>query len=293
MELAAYWSGIHAALNGRLQSIKEALRHPSSGGNAEAYFRDLIRQYLPTRYSIETGFVVNAQGERSDLMDALIVDTHVIAPLSAEPHFKVFPAEAVLAAIEITSAPKSKVPRKGIEGRIEKIEDDLLKLAKVRKIAKRRAYILPALVQATAQGAPRPGEIRLDYELAPRAYLITCGDEWVKRETYERHILASLTSASARRSEVWLNAAFSMKHGMLNFRPYVTYEAEWRGRNPMLEFILTLNDSVSRIQTGRIDVRRYRPTLPALGESNGDQNTHDRGTKSRKRSPRRPRKREG
>ena len=119
--LADYWSGIHASLDGRLLSVKDYLRHPSSGFNAENYFRDLFKQYLPRRYAVESGFVVNVAGERTDFIDVLIVDCLNIPPLSAEPHFKVFPAEAVVGAVEITSAPKGKVKRSGIGQTIEKL----------------------------------------------------------------------------------------------------------------------------------------------------------------------------
>src|SRR5215470_13693673 len=91
--LADYWTGIHKALRGRLESVRDYLRHPSSGVNAENYFRDLLKQYLPRRYAIESGFVVNATGDRSSFIDILIVDCLNIPPLSVEPHFRVFPAE--------------------------------------------------------------------------------------------------------------------------------------------------------------------------------------------------------
>jgi len=34
--------------------------HSSSGFNAEDYFHDLLRQYLPRRYAVASGLVVNA-----------------------------------------------------------------------------------------------------------------------------------------------------------------------------------------------------------------------------------------
>jgi hypothetical protein len=244
--LADYWSGIHAALDGRLLSVQQYLRHPSSGFNAENYFRDLLRQYLPRRFSIESGFVVNATAERSDFLDALIVDCVHIPPLSAEPHFKVFPAEAVVGAIEITSAPKALVKRRGIEQNIAKLQDDILKLAKLREIAKDREYR------------------EFSYSLAPRSFLITCGDEWVKKDTYEKHLMAALADAQQRRSQVWVNAVFSMRHGMFHFKPHTAFEHEQPIRdNALLEFVLFLNNAISDFPVARIDLRKYRPTLPA------------------------------
>src|SRR5258708_350975 len=90
--IATYWTGIERSLSHRLESVREYLKHPSSGINAEHYFRELLHDYLPRRFSVEPGFVVNTKGDKSDFIDALIVDTANIAPLSAEPTFKIFPA---------------------------------------------------------------------------------------------------------------------------------------------------------------------------------------------------------
>jgi uncharacterized protein DUF6602 len=262
--LAGYWSGIHASLDARLASVQEYLRHPSSGVNAENYFRDLLRQYLPHRYAIDSGFVVNASGRRSDFIDVLIVDCHNIPPLSAEPHFKVFAAEAVVGAIEITSAPKARVERSGINATIEKLEDDILKLANLREIARDREYLDSLAVQTPSGAQLVSGTVK--YSLSPRSFLITCGDEWAKEGTYERHLLCALRSAQSRRDHVWLNAALSMRHGMFHFKPHTKFEHERLAPNALLEFMLFVNNAVSDFRTSRIDIRRYRSTLPTDGE---------------------------
>lgn len=229
--------------------------------NAENYFRDLLVEYLPRRYSIESGFVVNVDGERSDFMDVLIVDTMNIAALSAEPHFKVFPAEGVVGAMEITSAPKGTVKRSGFSKSIGKLQDDILKLSKLRGIARRREYLEPTL--AHSDGHSKIEYHRLSYELSPRSFLITCGDEWVKSESYEKHLTASLRAAKQTSQTVWINAALSMRHGMFHFTPYTEFAYTRTPKNALLEFILYLNHSVSEFQTARIDVTRYRPTIPS------------------------------
>ncbi len=86
ISLSEYWQGIHSALDAKLRSSKEYLRHPISGFSAEDYFRDLLRQYLPGRYAVDTGFVVNAEGERSDHIDIIVADTFHIPPLCSEPN---------------------------------------------------------------------------------------------------------------------------------------------------------------------------------------------------------------
>jgi hypothetical protein len=131
--LAEYWSEIQRATDAPLSAVKDYLKHPASGAPIEGYFRDLLREYLPRRYAVESGFVVNANGDRSDHLDIIIADLHEIPPLCSEPLLKIYPVEAVVAAVEITSAPQVKVQRSGIVGKIPKLEDDILKLAALLK----------------------------------------------------------------------------------------------------------------------------------------------------------------
>jgi hypothetical protein len=263
-DLAAYWTGIHNALSGRLSSVKDYLRHPSSGVNAENYFRDLLTDYLPKRYAVESGFVVNARGARTDFIDILIVDSLDIAPLSAEPHFKIFPAEAVVGAIEITSAPKSFVKRSGIPKKVSKLADDALRLAHLREIARSREYFSLGLSEGSSPVGVESHE--LSYDLAPRCFMITFGDEWSKADTYIMQLTSALNFAKQYSGHVWLNAALSLRHGMYHFRPYTEFSPTRFKTNALLEFVLYINRAISSVPTGRIDVRRYRPTTPDEAE---------------------------
>jgi hypothetical protein len=221
---------------------------------------------MPRRFAVESGFVVNAAGDVSDFMDILLVDSVNIAPLSAEPGFKVFPAEAVLGAIEITSSPKSKVRRKGFTQPIPKMADDALKLARLRKIAREREYFVHVPDQYGSPPEPAFDPLRIKYELAPRCFLVTFGDEWVHEEKYRENLLSSLQFAKLHSDEVWLNAVLSLKHGVYYFLRYTNFEYERKSTNPLLEFFLFVNKAVSGIPTGGIDVGRYRPTTPEVAE---------------------------
>jgi len=261
-----YWNGVHSALDTRLKAIREYLKHPASGFNTEVYFRELLREYLPKRYLVDTGFVVNAAGMRSQFIDILICDSLNIAPLCSEPHFKIFAAESVVAAIEVTLAPGSKVGSGS--KKVSKLTDDLLKIAKVREIAKEREYYdyVPFL---SGNGTTSYHLRKIPITLCPRSFVITCGSEWQKRETYQRNLLSALREADSKGKEVWLNAALSMQHGMFHFTPYSHFDFKYIQRNTLLQFLLFINSAISSYQTFRIDVRRYRPTIPK--ESVADQ----------------------
>jgi len=56
----------------RLDSI---LTHaPTKGNYHEKILRDVIKNYLPSSFSIGTGFIINKKGETSTQMDVLVVD---------------------------------------------------------------------------------------------------------------------------------------------------------------------------------------------------------------------------
>ena len=205
--------------------------------------------------------MVNVAGDRSDFIDGLIVDTMNIAPLSAERHYKVYPAEAVVGAVEITSAPKSLVKRSGNKQKISKFADDALKLARLRSIARQREYI-----ELDPASSGRLNERIVGYDLAPRCFLITCGDEWVKPDAYPKQLKNGLEVAARQSQSVWINAVLSMRHGMFHFRPRTQFESSRTPTNALLEFVLYVNKAVSSVRTARIDVTRYRPTTPAEAE---------------------------
>lgn len=258
--LAKYWVGVQSAINARLLTVKEYLRHPASGFNAEVYFRDLIREYLPTRYTVDTGFVVNDSGERSDFIDILIADTHHIPPLCSEPHFKVYAAESVVAAIELTSASKSMVKRHGEKRKISKLEDDITKIAKVRRISKIRRYKAVEL-SIDENNTPQPKYSDFNITLSPRSFMITYGDEWKKSETYEKHLIEALKQSKSKGHEVWVNAVFSMSHGMFHFVPNTEFLYSRIKSDALLQFLLFINQAISSYQTYQIDISRYRPDI--------------------------------
>lgn len=57
---------------GRLDSILE--HAPSKGSYHETILRDVIRNYLPSAFSVGDGFLVNMKSEVSSQMDILVVD---------------------------------------------------------------------------------------------------------------------------------------------------------------------------------------------------------------------------
>lgn len=258
VSLAKYWEGINTSLQAKLESVKEYLKHPVTGFTTEEYFRSLLKNYIPKRYTIDTGFVVDSKG-KSNFIDIIIADTLNIPRLCYEPNYSIFAIESVCAVIEVTTSPKARVDFGG--KKIPKFESDILKLAKVRKMGHSRRYF--DFFHYESKNEFKIEERSFPVILCPRSFIITCGDEWKKPERYKKNIIDSLKKVKEEYSDTWINAAFSLTHGMLHFKPYTEFENEWIKNNSLLEFVLLINNALSTFPTWRIDISKYRP-IPEL-----------------------------
>jgi hypothetical protein len=262
--LKSFWEGVEETFKSKVKGIRALLRHQASGAAIEEYFRELLCSYLPRRYIVEPGFVVTGTGQMSDYIDLLVVDAFHIPPLCNDPPVRIFAAEAVVAAIEITAAPLGKVKRANL-GTIPKFQDDVLKLATVREMSRVRKYsdFFPIANADATKIALKQFEV--ERTLSPRTVLITCGEEG-SRKKYEQTLLAALQAAHGMHNHVWLHLAYSLKHGLYRFRAYTNFESRHTDENALLEFLLRLNHLLSTYQTYRTDITRYRPSLREDGD---------------------------
>lgn len=254
VSLPDYWDGIADALGARLAASKKYLRHPVAGFSAEGHFKDLLREYLPKRYAVETGFVINVSGRRSQHIDIIIADTLHIPPLCSEPTYKVFAAESVCAAIEITTSPRAR------EKGVPKFEGDLAKLGGVRSLCNKREYfeVHPVKVGDKIEMYPLPFTLTG----SPRSYLVTSGDEWKSADTYQRNLVSALKKLNSQGKPTWVNAALSLQHGLLLFKPYTQHESHWQRSNALLNFLLVINQAIATFSTFKVDIKRYAKTIP-------------------------------
>ena len=67
----------------------------------ESYFIEIIRQYLPKRYSVDTGIVIDSNGKTSDQIDVIIYDHQYSPTLLDQQGHRFIPAESVYAVLEV------------------------------------------------------------------------------------------------------------------------------------------------------------------------------------------------
>lgn len=76
--------------------------HPVAKGDAREHgWRELFRRFLPNRYGVKSGFVIDSLGKESDQMDCIIYRKDMAIELYSVGHHTVIPVEAVFGAFEI------------------------------------------------------------------------------------------------------------------------------------------------------------------------------------------------
>ena len=85
-----------------LAGIRGAVYHSGTlGDETELAWRRFFTSILPNRYQVADGFVVDADGRRSDQIDLIVFDRQYSPPLFLGNRVQYVPAEAVYAVFEI------------------------------------------------------------------------------------------------------------------------------------------------------------------------------------------------
>ncbi len=91
----------HQELLAATLGVSSVHGHPvAKGDNSELAWRKMLTQYLPNRYQVDTGFVIDHEGTVSDYIDIIIYDRYYSPIVFNENEVLYIPAESVFAAIE-------------------------------------------------------------------------------------------------------------------------------------------------------------------------------------------------
>ena len=112
VNLTRLFSGLQNEMHSSLSTIRDGISHGTTVGNAsELNWINMFRKYLPTRYSVDSGHVLDSQGHQSDQIDIVIYDRHYSPFFFNKNNIKYFPAESVYAVLEV----KQDLTKKNIE----------------------------------------------------------------------------------------------------------------------------------------------------------------------------------
>jgi len=128
-----------------LDIVHSATAHgPTIGDASEDSWLSMLQEFMPTRYCVTKGFVVDSEGNSSDQIDVIIHDRHFSPVFCAPGGVQFVPAESVYAVFEI----KQDLSREHVQYAADKA-------ASVRRLHRTSAPIRQLSQSATAKEPPR------------------------------------------------------------------------------------------------------------------------------------------
>ncbi|GGF07789.1 hypothetical protein SAMN05443634_10386 [Chishuiella changwenlii] len=133
------FNGLQSQMSAQLNTNREFINHPGSKGDAlEEAWIEWLRKYLPNRYSVDKGIVIDHEGNTSHQIDIIIYDNWFTPFIFTQNGFHYIPAEGVYAVFEVKPDLKGNVEEKTyIEYAGDKIES-------VRKLKRTSTDIINA-----------------------------------------------------------------------------------------------------------------------------------------------------
>ena len=198
--LARYYEALQDIFAKQSKILTAVLPHfGERGRNDEERLRLFLRQILPERFSIETGFVISSDrdAEPSPQNDIVIYDRFWNPALFPELAAEVYPIETVYATIEVKGllekAAKGRNPRKS------DLDRALENIATIRKMATTKQYVR---YEGVRKDDNRPNELvvaerKFSIALPPRAYVFAYAKKgWRGIEDFQRHLQEKLQEHS-------------------------------------------------------------------------------------------------
>ncbi len=87
----------------RTKSLSHLDHKLLKGELRELFVSNILELFLAKQFGIGSGIIINQKGDQSNQTDIIIYDNRVLPPFIREQHLGVYPAECVLATIEIKS----------------------------------------------------------------------------------------------------------------------------------------------------------------------------------------------
>lgn len=120
MDLNEIFKSISANMLSEFEHTQTQIKHMGErGSEREAVVKSFLSTYLPTRYGVSSGEIVDHHGATSHQCDLIVYDHYNCPLLLAGKDVRIFPAESVLAVIEV----KSVLSANEIEDCVSKIRD--------------------------------------------------------------------------------------------------------------------------------------------------------------------------
>ena len=229
--------GLQNQMRSKLTTARENISHPSTLGDAsELNWIELFRKYLPTRYSVDQGHVLDSQGHLSEQIDVVIYDRHYSPFFFNETNVKYFPAESVYAIFEVK----------------QELSKDHLKYAGKKTVSVRNLHRTSDLI--IERGEPQKAR-ELHYVLGG---ILTLQSIW--NPPLGTPFRTSLTSLSGKQ-RLDLGCALNSGSFRVDYHPTPKIEIS-TSENSLIFFFLTLLSKLQKIGTvSAMNISAYENTI--------------------------------
>jgi hypothetical protein len=99
-----------AGMIGKIEASTHLSHRLTKGELRELFLCDLLSPFLTAQFDVGTGIIINQRGDQSRQTDIILYDKRILPPFIQERHLGVYPAESVVATIEVkTTITKAEV----------------------------------------------------------------------------------------------------------------------------------------------------------------------------------------
>jgi len=141
--LEAFFSGILGQLQAEVDFINTLVPHgPTKGALNEESLKRILAAFLPSRYALGPGFVIDSFGSRSTQVDIVVYDGFTSAKLFKAFTQVVFPVETTFACLEV----KTRLDR----GALGELADENRSIAALKHYVPAVKRIAPSVATANA-----------------------------------------------------------------------------------------------------------------------------------------------
>jgi hypothetical protein len=108
-DVQRYWAGVLQRLRAEVDVLSKLVEHYGERGRAnELALAQVLERFLPTRWGVGTGMLVDRHGRQSRQMDLVIFERSDEPALFAQTTLLLFPIETVIACIEVKTTLTSR-----------------------------------------------------------------------------------------------------------------------------------------------------------------------------------------
>ncbi len=100
--LQTYYLGVLKRLRAEVDLLNQIIPHAvTKGSENEESLKNVIKNFIPHKYSIGSGIVIDSFGNKSKQIDLIVYDSHIYPNLFSQSSTTLFPVETVIACIEV------------------------------------------------------------------------------------------------------------------------------------------------------------------------------------------------